>query len=184
MKQAICEEAKPETYDVVAAFCFLRGYVEFEYKPLPECQKKASKTSPSAIAARQSTLTIAPPEMVKGFITDAPKITKAGEFVLTLRNINRRNAGAQVDENTGEIIGESYFADKANAQTDGTSKEGFTEGEYLYRSYRLEVRPDGKGVQLHTVKVNFGGKVRYFPHVPAPEVRTEMAYLDAGRPEE
>jgi len=165
MQNKICPEAAPETYDVVAAFCFLRGYIEFDYKPLPECQAKVNKNCPSQVAARQSTVTIAPPERVKGFIDAAPRMTKAGEFILTIRNVNRRNTGIEVDENTGEIIGESYFADKANAQTDGTSKTGFAEGEYLYRSYRLDVRGDDKGIQLHTVMVNLGGKKRLFPNV-------------------
>ena len=161
----ICNEAAPTVYEVLATLCMFRGYIEFEYKPLPEC--KVKKTA-SKIAADNSTVAIAPPSMVRGFIDAAPGMTKAGEFTLTIRNMNRRNAGAEIDKNTGEILGESYFADKANAQTDGTSKTGFDSGEYLYRSYRLDVRGDGKGIQLHTMQGNMKGKVRLFPNVVHP----------------
>lgn len=168
----ICNEANPALYDVLATLCMLRGYIEFDYKPLPECRVKKT---PSKIAADNSTVSIAPPERVKGFIDAAPSMTKAGEFVLTIRNINRRNAGMEIDKTTGEIIGESYFADKSNAQSDGTHKQGFETGEYLYRSYRLDVRGDGRGIQLHTMQGNMKGKVRIFPNVEAPERREENA---------
>jgi hypothetical protein len=167
MKNQFCNEATPELYDILATLCMFRGYVEFDYKPLPECQKKVNKNAPSRVAADNSTVMIAPPERVKAFIDDAPRMTKDGNFILTVRNINRRNAGDEVNMDTGEIIGESYFSDKMNAQADGSSKIGFAKGEYLYRSYRLDVRGDGKGIQLQTVMGNFGkdGKKRLFPAI-------------------
>jgi hypothetical protein len=163
-------EQNPSLYEVLATFCMTRGYIEFDYARLPECKAKVNPNAPSRVKADNSTVSIAPPEKVKAFIDDAPRMTKDGNFILTVRNINRRDAGFEVDKDTGEIIGESYFADKSNAQRDGTTKEGFVKGEYLYRSYRLDVRCDGKGIALNTVQVNSGGKKRLFPNVePIPE---------------
>lgn len=161
----ICYSQAPETYEVLATFCMIRGYVEFDYKRLPECKAKVNENAPSRIAAANSTITLEPLEKVRGFLDDAPKMTKDGNFIITLRNMNRRDAGVEVDGATGEILGESYFIDKSNAQTDGSRKIGFVEGEYLYRSYRLDVRGDGKGLQLATAKANINGKKALFPNV-------------------
>ena len=158
---------KPELYDVVATFMLIRGYIEFDYKPLPECQKKVNKNAPSRVAADNSTVVIAPPEKVRGFLDAEPRKTKDGNWIITLRNMNRRCKGMEVDAETGEILGESYFVDKSNAQTDGTRKIGYVGGEYFPRSYRLDVRGDGKGIQLATLKANLGGKKRLFPAVVA-----------------
>lgn len=161
MSDKICPETHPTTFDVLATFCMLRGgYVEFDYKPLPECKKK--KTA-SVIHAQESTEYIAPLEKVRGYLDEA-KMTKAGEFTIILRNMNRRVKDVAVDTLTGEIY-PSYFIDKSNKQADGTRKIGFDDGEYEFRQFRLDVRGDGKGVQLHTVKANLGGMKQIFPHV-------------------
>jgi hypothetical protein len=166
----------PDTYEVLEAFCLYRGYVEFDYKPLPECQAKVNKNAPSRIAAAQSTTMIAPPERVKGYIEeDSPKMTKEGNFILNIRNINRRNQEIQIDAETGEIIGFSYYADKSNKQRDGSRKIGYDDGEYMPRSFRLDVRGDFKGIQLETVRVvgkredGTMGKVRLFPNADIDE---------------
>ncbi len=171
----LCYSAAPETYEVLATFCMIRGYIEFDYKRLPECKAKVNENAPSRVAAANSTVTIAPMEKVRGFLDDAPKMTKDGNFIITLRNMNRRDKGINLDEDTGEVFGESYFVDKSNAQTDGSRKIGFVEGEYLYRSYRLDVRGDGKGVQLGTVKANINGKKALFPNV-AEQLDREHAF--------
>lgn len=166
LKDAITTTENPALYEIVAAFSILRGYVEFRYKRLPECHKKMT---PSARAAQDSTIMPANPDewdKVQGFLTDgALRITKSGEFTLTLRNQKRKNAGDVLDPETGEVIEESYFSDKSNAQEDGTTKIGFDKNEYLYRSYRLDVRGDNYGIDLSTVKINIGGKKRLFPNV-------------------
>jgi hypothetical protein len=174
MKTFICQEENPELYDVLAAFFALRGYVEFRYTKLPELKKALT---PSAAKAREFTKM---PEneadwnLVKGHVTaESLKMTKDGNFTLTLRNILRKVKGDKVDEQTGEILEESYFADKSNAQEDGTRKIGFVEGEYQYRSIRLDVRNDGYGIDLASILVNIGGKKRLFPNA-RPNVRPEF----------
>jgi len=164
-KNKICAVDAPELYDVLATFCMIRGYLEFDYSRLPECKAKVNENAPSRVAARESTEHIEPLEKVRGFLDECPKQNKGGDWYITFRSINRRNKGMQVDEDTGEILGESYFVDKSNAQPDGGKKIGFIKGEYLFRSYRLDVRGDGKGIQLHTVQANLNGKTRLFPNV-------------------
>lgn len=173
-KMHICPEENPELYDVLAAFFALRGYVEFRYTKLPECKKALT---PSAAKAREFT---AMPEneadwnIVKGMVTaESLKMTKDGNFCLVLRNMNRRVKGDKVDDQTGEVLEESYFADKSNAQEDGTRKIGFVEGEYQYRSIRLDVRNDGYGIDLASVLINMGGKKRLFPNA-RPNMRPEF----------
>lgn len=167
-ERLISQSENPALYELVAAFSMLRGYVEFRYRKLPECRKKLT---PSAAAAQNSTVMPENPadwDKVSGFLTEtALGLTKDGNFTLTLRNQKRKNAGDIVDEVNGEVIAESYYSDKSNAQEDGTTKIGFDKGEYLYRSYRLDVRGDGYGVDLSTVQINIGGKRRMFPNVRA-----------------
>lgn len=172
-KMHICQEQNPTLYDVLAAFFALRGYVEFRYTKLPECKKKLT---PSAALAQK--FTIMPEEkadwnIVKGMVTDTSlRMTKDGNFTLTLRNMMRKVKGDEVNAETGEVIEESYFADKSNAQEDGTHKIGFVAGEYEYRTVRLDLRNDGYGIDLASILVNIGGKKRLFPNAH-PNVKPE-----------
>ena len=168
-------DANPNLYETLATFVMARGWISFKYKPLPECKKKVTA---SVVAARKSTVMPedrAEWDVVSGFLTDdAIRMTKDGDFIVTLRNMKRKNAGDVVSPETGEVIEESYFSDKSNRQEDGSLKIGFDKGEYLYRSYRLDVRQDDCGVNLASVMVNIGGKKRLFPNVGAVE-RMEVA---------
>jgi hypothetical protein len=120
--------------------------------------------TPSKAAAQASTKIIGSPDVVSGFLTtESLRMTKDGNFTLTLRNNKRRCIGDVVNPETGEIIAESYFADKANKQEDGSSKVGFEDGEFMYRSYRLDVRADGKGLDVTSLVANLGGKQLLFP---------------------
>jgi hypothetical protein len=85
-------------------------------------------------------------------------MTKAGNFIVTLRNINRRKRMP---------TGDGYYRDKRNKTGRTTSKTGFVKGEYLYRSFRLDVRNDGYGIDLVTLRAANGkkGKVMLFPNV-------------------
>jgi len=173
-KMHVCQEENPSLYDVLATFFALRGYVEFRYVKLPEC---ATKITPSKAKAQEFTKM---PEdkadwtLVKGMLTDESlKMTKDGNFTLLLRNMNRKIKGDKVDEETGEILEESYFADKSNMQEDGTRKIGFVAGEYGFRQYRLDVRNDGYGFEFSTMLINMGGKKRLFPNAH-PNIRPEV----------
>jgi hypothetical protein len=155
------------TYDVLAALIANSGkYIEFKYKPLPECKVKMT---PSRAAALESTIKpiSAMPEDVGGFFcVEGIRITKAGDFIVTLRNMKRKNIGDVIDPETGILL-ESYYSDKSNKQEDGSHKEGFDTGEFLFRSYRLDVRDDGCGINLGSMKVNNGkyGKQPVFARV-------------------
>ncbi len=175
IEKLISYEENPTLYEVLAAFTLLRGYVEFRYRKLPECKKKLT---PSAAAAQASTKM---PEdkkdwnLCKGFLgDDSVFASKDMNFLLRFRNNQRKVIGDVVDEKTGEIIEESYFSDKSNAQEDGSRKIGFVDGEYEFRSYRMDVRNDGFGIDLSTVQISMGrrGKVRLFPNVK-PSIQAE-----------
>lgn len=188
IEKLISYSDNPSLYEVTAAMellCPMKVWISFRYTPLPECKKKLT---PSKAAAMASTIMPKNPwdwRKVSGFLNDgAFWYTKHPSYgpdglnivrpMLTLRNQKRKNAGDVVDTVTGEIVEPSYFSDKSNAQEDGTTKEGFDKGEYLYRSYRLDVRNDGYGLDLSTVEIAQIGKTkqRLFPNA-RPNMRAE-----------
>lgn len=181
MKMIVCEAENPTLYDVLATFFALRGYVEFRYVPLPEC--KVPMTPSKAHARRFTKMPDNGFEWnsVKGMLTPySLQQTKDGNFTIVLRNMFRKVKGDLIDAETGEVKEVSYFADKSNAQEDGSTKIGFDPGEYQYRRFRLDVRNDGYGIDFASILVNMGGKRRLFPNA-RPNIRPQdmQAIYDA-----
>lgn len=164
----------PTLGEVTTALKMLRGYVEFRYKPLPECRVQLTPSKAAALA-----FTLYPKKrsewgIVKGYLgEDSFFKTHDGNFCIRLRNMKRKVIGNILDLITGEVVEYSYFADKSNRQEDGTRKIGFDDGEYLFRAFRLDVRNDGFGIDLASVHINMGralGKQRLFPNA-SPNIR-------------
>lgn len=158
----ICYDDNPALYEVLAVLLSNVGkYVEFRYRRLPELQKPKT---PSRILAEQDTECPENREeltLVRGFIdtqSGGLRMTKDGNFILTMRNICRKKKLP---------TGVGYYRDKRNKKNARLSKIGFDQKEYLYRSYRLDRRDDGKGMDLATMVVAAAkrGKVRVFPNV-------------------
>lgn len=157
----ISDAINPTLYDVLAALLANSGkYVEFQYTPLPECHVA---DTPSKKAAKQDTVIPMNPidrAWVRGFMATAGqalRMTKDGNFTLTLRNMNRKK---KMPNNEG------YYRDKRNRQENGSSKIGFLKFEYLYRSLRLD-RDLIYGIDLASLTVSSGKvrRVRIFPNV-------------------
>jgi hypothetical protein len=142
----ICESSAPSLEQVKAALeSASHRYVSFSYTP----QLPPKALTPSVIAQWEDTRQLGPLDLAKGFLEakDATATavweTKAGHVCCIIKSMMRRKALP---------TGEGYFA-----------RYGMDQGEYLWRSYRLE------GIGLATVMVADGsnGLVRLFPCVPA-----------------
>lgn len=159
----ISDSENPDLYEVLAILFANSGkYVEFQYIPLPECHVK--KTPSKRAAESDTILPLAPDDRswVRGFMAkhgDALRMTKDGNFTLTLRNMNRKK---RMPNDIG------YYRDKRNKQENGDSKIGFVKNEYLYRSLRLD-RDLTYGIDLSTLMASSGKQrhVRLFPNVVA-----------------
>ena len=167
MNRPICESASPTEYDVLKTLCENSGlYVEFLYYPLPECQAKKNKNTPSAKAAKADTLQVGDnPFRFAGYLLTMRRggafaFTKADKITLTMRSTTRRK---KLEPGVG------YYADKSNKQEDGSHKTGFSKGEHEFRAFRLDRRPDC-GLDLSSVRITQGGKngvrgLQLFPNV-------------------
>jgi len=176
MATRICNDAMPTGFDVFRTLAENSGrFIKFRYYPLPECKAKRNPNTPSAKAARRDTLNVGDdPFAFGGYLLTqrrggALSITKDENLTMTLRTTTRQKKLAS---------GMGYYADKSNKQEDGSHKTGFKKGEFLYRAFRLDRRPDC-GLDLSTVEVSqcdrrTRGLVRLFPNV-APLVRIPQA---------
>ena len=163
----ICESASPTEFEVLQTLCENSGrFIRLRYVPLPECKAKKNPNCPSAKAAKADTLQVGDdPFLFAGYILTqrrggALTLTKTGNLTLTLRTTTRQKKLA---------TGTGYYADKSNKQEDGSHKTGFVKGEFQYRAFRLDRRPDC-GLDLSTVEVSQcdrrnRGLVRLFPNV-------------------
>jgi hypothetical protein len=157
----------PTEFDVLKTLAENSGlYVEFMYYPLPECQAKKNKNTPSAKAAKADTIQVGDnPFRFAGYLLTMRRggafaITKADNLTLTMRSTTRRK---KLETGVG------YYADKSNKQETGGHKVGFSKGEHQYRAFRLDRRADC-GLDLSSVRITQGGKngckgLQLFPNV-------------------
>ena len=118
--------------EIASRFAF-RGYVRFRYRPPP-----GGKPTPSRLAERADT--VAPRDgdwtLVSGFLVrNSLRMTQDGVFVLMLRNMRRK------------VAGRGHFAER-----------GLGPGEFEFRSYRIDPRADGYGIDLRSVMYSTGFK--------------------------
>ena len=148
-----CHSPSPSLDEIARALLAVPGrYVEFRYDTLPECRRPMT---PSRALAQADTRCLGPLDMARGFPGGndggGVGLSRPGNWLVTLRSMNRKKRLP---------TGQGYYHDK-------------TQGEHLWRSYRLE------GIDLTTVMVNMGrgrGKVRMFPAVaPVDSAYVEMA---------